>query len=89
MKKIQMALMALATISGIGGAFAFGSKAHFGTSYYAVKNGSSFVWTTVQPAAPKSCQTTLQVVACTINTTTAPTDGVFPSGQTSTSSLYK
>lgn len=89
MKLVKMAFMALAAVGSIGSAFAFN---HAGkknlTTYYAVQSGSSFIWQTTPPAH-KSCQSTVQNVACTIVTATPPTNGQMPANQTVTNQVYR
>ena len=90
-KKLSMGAYALASIIGLGGALAFSPKANqLGTTYYAVKNGTSFSWTTVDPTSSTvHCLATVINVACTIITTTPPTNGVFPSGHTITNKVFR
>ncbi|UOE47849.1 hypothetical protein MTO98_25905 [Mucilaginibacter sp. SMC90] len=69
MKKIRMAMMALAAVSGIGSAYAFNTpKKHFGTPYYGrIYSTGHFRWFT---SAPAGCNTTaLPNAACTITST--------------------
>lgn len=80
--------MALAAMSSIGSAFAFSPLAKKDPqTYYAQKSGSSFVWTTAKPHS--NCASTTLAVACTIVTSTPPTDGVMPSNQTATGNIYQ
>jgi Family of unknown function (DUF6520) len=88
MKKIRMGLIALAAITGIGGAFAANHPAkRMGTLYYAKKNGTnSFQWVTNRPPQPTyHCNSGLQA-ACTITSTYDVTgaayDSILPSGAT-------
>jgi len=91
MKKFRMGLMALAAISGIGGAFAFNApKKHFGATYYAYIDPSGVQRWTASPPANYSCQSTSNV-ACTITSTTAPatvlaTTNGFPANHTTQNS---
>jgi hypothetical protein len=85
MKKLKMILMATATFIGLGAVFAF-SPSKQATTYYAIKNGSSFVWSETSSGR---CLPTVQNVACTIVTSTPPTNGVFPSGHTVTNRVYR
>ena len=67
MKTIRMGLLALAAITGIGGAFASSHKKPVGgTTYYAKRNGSEINWVTSKPSSP--CGGTSEV-ACTITST--------------------
>jgi len=85
MKKVKMAVMALAAVSSIGSAFAFSPAAKTNaTTYYAVKQGSSFVWTSTQPRS-LSCKATTMDAVCSIITSTPPQDGVVPANHESTS----
>ena len=79
MKKIKMGLIALATIAGIGGAFAFNHHARpSGTIYYAHKDSDRHVrWYTTSSGRCSSYSS----LACTI-TSTSSVSGVvdaFPS----------
>jgi hypothetical protein len=80
MKKIKMAMMALAAVSSIGGAFAFSpaAKPHANT-YYAIRTGqSTFHWTQTTPDPELlTCARNLPAV-CTITTATAPQDNQVP-----------
>jgi hypothetical protein len=91
MKKVKMALMGLAAISSIGGAFAFSPKAKKNaTTYYAVKTVSGFHWQTNPPDPNQlSCQSTNNAGICSIVTSTAPTDNVIPAGHSSDKMLYQ
>jgi hypothetical protein len=74
MKKIRMGLLALAAISGIGGAFAFNHPAkRFGQMYYSYVDPLSGdqKWSTSVPAG--SCRSG-NTVACTITSTSPQAD---------------
>ena len=69
MKSIRLALVALAAISGIGGAFASSHKKPAGgTTYYAKQSGSEIIWVTTKPNSLCSGSSN---VACTITSTSA------------------
>lgn len=76
MKRIKMGIMALAAITGIGGAFAFNypHKAA-GTLYYGQGTASSFRWVAVQPST--SCVDKSADGACTITSTYDVTGAAF------------
>ena len=90
-KKLSMGAYALASIIGLGGAFAFSPKINqVGITYYAVKSGTSFLWTTIEPMSSTiHCLTTDLNVSCSIITTTPPTNGVMPSGHEITHKIYQ
>lgn len=79
MKKIKMGLIALATLAGIGGAFAFNHPTkQSGTIYYAHKDSDGHVRWYTSPTGRCSAYSSL---ACTI-TSTSNVSGVqdaFPS----------
>lgn len=86
MKKIKMGMIALAALTGIGSAFAFGHHGkRSGSFYYAKSNSSGFQWVTSRPAAPLSCKPGGSA-ACTITSTYDVTgsqyDNELPSGAT-------
>jgi len=91
MKNVKFAIMAVAALTGVAGAFAFSPKtSKTATTYYAVQSGSSFIWTTNDPSTPSvSCKDTLISAICTIVTDNQPSPGVVPAGHTSTRQLYK
>ena len=69
MKKIRMGLMALAALSGVGGALAFTPK-NAGTVYYGYKDASGNArWSASQPAS--DCQPDAKGLACTITSTSS------------------
>jgi hypothetical protein len=87
MKRIKMAVMALAAMSSIGSAFAFSPAAKKNaTTYYAVKSGNSFFWTAVKPQL--NCLAADKGI-CTITTANQPVDGQVPAGHTATNRLYQ
>ncbi len=89
MNKFRMAIMAVAAISSVGGAFAFSPSAKKNaTTYYAQKSGSSFIWVTSQPQRLK-CSSTTMNATCTITTATTPSPGVVPSGHAVTNQVYQ
>jgi len=83
--------MALAAMSSIGSAFAFSPAAKRNAiTYYAEKTPTGFNWVTTQPGRGLSCNTyTAAPVACTIVTSTPPTNNELPADQTSTGHLYR
>jgi hypothetical protein len=86
MKKIKMAVMAIAAISSVGSAFAFSSAPkRAATTYYAIPNpnGEGFVWTTLQPSPNEATCQPAATGVCTIVTSTAPTDNVVPAAHAS------
>jgi len=88
MKKLKMGFMALAALTSIGGAFAFTPKTHKNDiTYYAQKNGSSFVWVTSKPSS--HCLSTTLAATCSITTANVPTDGVVPAGHAVTDKVYQ
>jgi len=70
MKKIRMGFIALAAVAGIGNAFAFNHHKTAGATYFGVKSGSNFTWSTSRPHGV-TCQAESGAIACTI-TSTAP-----------------
>lgn len=94
MKRIKMALMALAAVSSVGGAFASSPVAHRDAqTYYAVRTGANqFHWTTNDPEAANpliTCKDTVSQDVCRILTDNAPSDNSIPSGHTANGSVYK
>ena len=80
MKKIKMAMMALAAVSSIGGAFAFSPAAKpNANTYYAIRTGqNTFHWTLTTPDPDLlTCVQNLPAV-CAISTATAPQDNQVP-----------
>ncbi len=64
-----MGLIALATVTGIGGAFALNHpKKVSGTTYYGYKSGTDAKWS-LTPPARTSCQADASAIACTITST--------------------
>jgi hypothetical protein len=90
MKKLKMILMATATFIGLGAVFAFSPRVpENAVTYYAVKNGSSFIWQTTSPA-PLRCSASPSINAiCTIVTNNTPTNGVVPPGHSGNNTLYQ
>jgi hypothetical protein len=90
-KKLRPIIYAIATLTGISSAFSFGpkSKTKWGPTYYAVQQGSSFIWVTTQPTFPYFCTITLLSTICTIVTNTVPTDGVVPHGHAPNNKVYR
>jgi hypothetical protein len=76
MKSIRLALVALAAISGIGGAFASSHKKPVGgTTYYAKKSGSQSVWVASKPGGLCNQASAL---ACTITSTSSNVTSLAP-----------
>lgn len=79
-----MALMAVAAISSVGGAFAFSPAAKSNAvTYYAVRTAGGFHWTTVQPDPDVATCQTAPAGVCTISTSTAPVDNQVPAAHAS------
>lgn len=91
MKRVKLGLMALTAMASIGSAFAFSPAAKpNAVTYYAVKQGSSFSWTTTNPITEGlSCLPTNAKAICTIQTTNQPVDGQVPAGHTATNRVYR
>lgn len=96
MKKIKVGLFALATLAGIGGAFATTHKVHqFGTIYYAGLDPDGHVRWKTSPPSGKACLP-YSSLACTI-TSTSNVNGVqdaFPAqhslaGTMTTDAVYQ
>lgn len=89
MKRLKMTLMAFAAISSIGTSFAFNHNfKRNATIYYAIKSGTSFIWSTSVPRSVR-CIATVLNSTCTIVTNTVPTDGIVPPGHAITNTVYE
>jgi hypothetical protein len=71
MKKIRMGFIALAALTGLGGAFAFTPKHHaVGAIYYGYKDANGNArWTVNQPT--DNCLSDPKGLACTITSTSS------------------
>jgi hypothetical protein len=88
MKRVKLGLMALTAMASIGSAFAFSPAAKPNlTTYYALKQSGSFIWTTTQPSS--ACARTALKAICTIQTANQPVDGMVPAGHTQNNTVYQ
>jgi hypothetical protein len=89
MKKMRMALMAVAALSGVGSAFAFSPKPNATTYYARQTTGSNFHWTQTVPNPNTATCSAQANEICQISTNVAPTDNLVPAGHTPTGQVFK
>jgi hypothetical protein len=89
MKKIRMAMMAVAALSGVGSAFALSPKSNATTYYARQTTGSNFHWTQTVPNPSTATCSPQSNEICQISTNVAPTDNLVPAGHTPTNFVYK
>lgn len=89
MKKMKVAPMSVAALSGVGRAFAFSHKSNTTTYYARQTTGSDFHWMQTAPNPSTATCSPQSNEICKISTNVAPTDNLVPASHMPTNFVYK